>query len=262
MYDVLKKILDVKQSEVEQLYASGYAYSLTVKERSIPSYSFIQAIQNPKRGSALIAEVKKASPSKGVIRPDFHPVEIAKAYEEAGADSLSVLTDKSFFQGDSSYIAQIKEQVKIPILRKDFIIDSIQVKQSVALGADAILLIAKALPINQLAELYHEAEELGLDILIEVANQKELEEIFSKLAPLLIGINNRDLRTFQTSTDITKQLLRYIPKEVLVISESGIDSSDMIQDLAQHGVSGFLIGEYFMRQEDIGEAVKQLYAKA
>jgi indole-3-glycerol phosphate synthase len=259
---MLKKILETKQSEVQQLYASGYAYSLTVEERAIPSYPFIRALQKPKRSSGLIAEVKKASPSKGVIRPDFHPVEIAKAYEHAGADCLSVLTDKTFFQGDLSYIAQIKEQVKIPILRKDFIIDPIQVRQSIELGADAILLIAKALPINLLAELYHQAEEAGLDILIEITNQEELEAVFSKLSPLLIGINNRDLSTFQTSTDITKQLLPFIPKNVLVISESGIHSSEMVLDLEQHGVKGFLVGEHFMRQEDIGEAVSRLYARA
>jgi indole-3-glycerol phosphate synthase len=259
---MLKKILDVKKEEVHQLYKAGYDYSLTVKERKIPSYPFVEALQNPNQSSGLIAEVKKASPSKGVIREDFHPVEIAKAYEQAGADCLSVLTDKQFFQGDVSYIAQIKKEVSLPVLRKDFIIDPIQIKQSVELGADAILLIAKAMPVEKLADLYYQAEELGLDVLIEIANREELEDVFSKMKPRLIGINNRDLRTFQTSTEVTKQLLPNIPKEVLVISESGIHSSEMVKDLEQHGVRGFLIGEHFMRQDHIGEAVKQLYAGA
>jgi indole-3-glycerol phosphate synthase len=257
---MLKKILEVKEEEVKKLYTSGYQYGLTVKERAIPSYPFIQALQGPNRSSGLIAEVKKASPSKGVIREDFNPVEIAKAYERAGADCLSVLTDHEFFQGDLSYIAQIKEEVSIPILRKDFIIDEIQIKQSVELGADAILLIAKALPVEKLVSLYHQAEGVGLDVLIEVANREELDAIFSKLTPRLIGINNRDLRTFQTTTEVTKQLLPHIPKEVLVISESGIHSSEMVKDLEAHGVRGFLIGEHFMRQDDVGEAVKRLYA--
>jgi indole-3-glycerol phosphate synthase len=257
---MLNKILAMKQEEVSKLYASGYNYGLTVKEREIPSYPFIKALQNPNRSSALIAEVKKASPSKGVIREDFHPVEIAKAYELAEADCLSVLTDQPFFQGDLSYISQIKEEVSLPILRKDFIIDKIQIKQSVELGADAILLIAKALSVEKLVSLYYQAEEIGLDVLIEVSTREELDAIFSKLTPRLIGINNRDLSTFQTTTEVTKQLLPYIPQEVLVISESGIHSSQMVKDLEAHGVRGFLVGEHFMRQADIGEAVKHLYA--
>src|SRR5690606_976175 len=168
---------------------------------------FLQSLLHPRRSSALIAEVKKASPSKGVIREDFQPVEIAKAYQAAGADCLSVLTDEHYFQGDPSYIAQIKQEVNLPILRKDFIIDPLQVEQSVELGADAILLIAKSLPIKQLMELYHLAEEKGLDVLIEIANEAELTELFSQLKPRIIGINNRDLRTFNTSTEVTKALL-------------------------------------------------------
>jgi indole-3-glycerol phosphate synthase len=257
---MLNKILSVKQEEVNQLHASGYNYGLTVKERDIRSYPFIKALQNPNRSSALIAEVKKASPSKGVIRKDFHPVEIAKAYERAGADCLSVLTDQLFFQGDLSYITKIKEEISLPILRKDFIIDEIQINQSVELGADAILLIAKALSTEKLVRLYHQAEAVGLDVLIEVSNREELDTILSKLSPRLIGINNRDLSTFQTTTEVTKQLLPFIPQEVLVISESGIHSSKMVKDLEAHGVGGFLVGEHFMKQADIGEAVRRLYA--
>jgi indole-3-glycerol phosphate synthase len=259
---MLNKIIEVKKEEVQKLYQSGYSYSLTVAQRTIPSFPFIKALQQPNNSSGLIAEVKKASPSKGVIREDFHPVEIAQEYELAGADCLSVLTDRTFFQGHETYISQIKEKVALPILRKDFIIDPIQVKQSVELGADAILLIAKALPITQLVELYKEAESCGLDVLIEVASEAELHEVFSTLSPALIGINNRDLSTFQTSIEMTKKLLPLIPKDVLVISESGIDAAAKIQELESYGVRGFLIGEYLMRQKNIGTAVEQLYVKA
>lgn len=257
---MLETIIQTKQEEVHTLYAQRYQYSLTVVERDIASYPFLKRVQHPKHTSALIAEVKKASPSKGVIREDFQPVEIAKAYEQAGADCLSVLTDKRYFQGDLSYIAQIKKEVALPVLRKDFIIDSIQIEQSVELGADAILLIAKALPIEKLVELYQLAEEKGLDCLIEVANREEIEELFTHLSPRLIGINNRDLRTFTTSTEVTKSLLPFIPEDVLVISESGIHAAEMVKDLESHGVGGFLIGEHFMRQNNIQEAVERLYA--
>lgn len=256
---MLNKIIQTKQQEIEQLKANGYRYPYTVKERELPSYSFFDNLLHPQRRSALIAEVKKASPSKGVIREDFHPVEIAKAYEQAKADCLSVLTDRDYFQGDPSYIAQIKQEVSLPILRKDFIIDPIQVEESVELGADAILLIAKALPIQQLVDLYHLAEERGLDVLIEIANQEELEELLTHLEPRIIGINNRDLRTFNTSTEVTKSLLPHIPKNILVISESGINSSETVAELESLGVRGFLIGEHFMRQDNLIEAVESLY---
>lgn len=256
---MLDKILETKAQEVRHLYESGYDYKQTVKQRQVPSYSFIQALQNPHHRSALIAEVKKASPSKGVIREDFDPVHIAQLYERAGADCLSVLTDETYFQGHASYIAQIKESVKLPILRKDFIIDPIQVQQSVELGADAILLIAKALPIDRLLALYNLAHELGLDCLIEIESRTELDEVLAHIKPAVLGINNRDLRTFTTSPEKTKQLLPFIPKEMLVISESGIQDAQTIRDLEQHGVAGFLIGEYLMRQTDTVKAVEQLY---
>ncbi|WP_025026769.1 indole-3-glycerol phosphate synthase TrpC [Caldalkalibacillus mannanilyticus] len=259
---MLNKIIEVKKTEVEQLYQSGYEYNLSVSERTIPSFSFVKALQNPKRSSALIAEVKKASPSKGVIREDFQPVQIADEYERGGADCLSVLTDRSFFQGHESYIQAIKERVSLPILRKDFIIDPIQVYQSVELGADAILLIAKALPTDKLVELYELAAKVGLDVLIEVANREEVENVLAHVTPSIIGINNRDLSTFTTSTEVTKSLLTSIPEEVLVISESGIHSAETVRDLERHGVRGFLIGEHFMRQEKIKEAVEALYVQA
>jgi indole-3-glycerol phosphate synthase len=260
MSTILDRILEVKKEEVRQMYEQGFGYDQHVSQRPIASYSFVDAILHPKRSSALIAEVKKASPSKGLIRESFDPIEIALQYQLAGADCLSVLTDKQFFMGDDHYMAAIKEQVSLPVLRKDFIIDTIQIGQSVALGADAILLIAKALPIELLVQLYKEADAVGLDILIEVANQQELEEVLARITPKIIGINNRDLATFVTSIDVTKSLLPFIPNEVVVISESGIHLSEMVKELEQLGVRGFLIGEHFMRQTNIGQAIKALYA--
>lgn len=256
---MLDQILKTKKDEVRQLYASNYHYQLTVQERPIPTYSFMEALQKPKRRSALIAEIKKASPSKGVLRKDFHPVQIAQAYERAGADCLSVLTDQTYFQGDPSFIAQIKEKVQLPVLRKDFIVDPLQIQQSVELGADAILLIAKALSAELLADLYELAGQVGLDCLIEVSTREEIQRVFSKIKPKLIGINNRDLTTFSTSPEVTKTLLPYIPEGTLVISESGIHDARTMRTLEQLGVNGFLIGEYLMRQNELEKAVAALY---
>lgn len=258
--DILTKIIEVKRKEVGQLYADDYKYTHSVKSRSIPHYSFIEAILRPKRSSALIAEVKKASPSKGLLREDFNPLAIAKAYQTADVDCLSVLTEQHFFQGHGTFIAQIKAEVELPVLRKDFIIDPVQVEQSVELGADAILLIAKILPISLLQELYHQATELGLDVLIEIHDQRELEIILAAIKPKLIGINNRDLTTFNTSLTVTKRLKPLIPEEILVVSESGLHAPEMLRELELIGVQGFLIGEYFMRQKDMVNAVEQLYA--
>lgn len=261
---MLNTIIETKKREVAELYkeeAHGNNLLRTgdVDSRALPFYSFIDALKQPNRKLGLIAEVKRASPSKGIIREQFHPVQIARDYDRANADCLSVLTDRTYFKGDSSYIAEIKEHVSLPIIRKDFIIDRIQIYESVRLGADAILLIAKALPVETLVSLYTEAEAVGLQCLIEVANEHELEDVFTHLHPPLIGVNNRDLRTFKTNIGVTKSLMRFIPEDVLVISESGIHTSHDIEALAQCGVSGCLIGEYFMRQEHIKKAVDTLY---
>ncbi|EGL82865.1 Indole-3-glycerol phosphate synthase [Caldalkalibacillus thermarum TA2.A1] len=259
---MLNQILEVKREEIQKLYDRKQQLNLSFEQKDIPRYPFLQRLRSPRRSSALIAEVKKASPSKGVIRPDFHPVEIARAYQAAGVDALSVLTDVPFFQGHPDYIRLIKEQVSLPVLRKDFILDPLQVWESAALGADAILLIAKALPSSTLVKLYREAEHAGLDCLIEVASREELEEVLEHLHPPIIGINNRDLTTFTTDPERTKSLLPFIPPDILVISESGINCPEMVQDLEKHGVGGFLIGEHFMRQDDIESAVRRLYGEA
>lgn len=259
---MLAKILEVKRQEVERLYLQKYSFKRTTTERALPHYPFVEALLQPNRSTALIAEVKKASPSKGLIRSDFNPVAIAQAYHSASADCLSVLTDQNFFQGDPSFIAQIKERVPLPILRKDFIIDPIQIEESVELGADAILLIAKALPISDLIKLYLQAEKQGLDVLIEIHEQGELEAILAarEIKPKLIGINNRNLATFTTSIEVSKRLRPFIPADIAVISESGIRTKEMVLELEQQGIHGFLIGEHFMRQDDIKVGVEQLYA--
>lgn len=257
---MLNKILAHKKEEVRRLATRPIEEEIKAAS-SIPRYPFVDALRHPKRTSALIAELKKASPSKGVIRMHFDPVQIALSYQAAGADALSILTDVRFFQGNPVYIRQVKEQVSLPVLRKDFIIDSLQIKESVALGADAVLLIAKALPIEDLVALYKEAEQAGMDCLIEVADKRELEQVLAHLHPPVIGINNRDLVTFQTDPNRTKDLLPYVPEDILVISESGIHSPKIVKDLEACGVSGFLVGEHFMRQDDVESAVRSLYGE-
>ncbi|WP_202079998.1 indole-3-glycerol phosphate synthase TrpC [Caldalkalibacillus salinus] len=263
---MLEQILETKKEEVLTLTAERpdllVPKNLSTegeKTDGNSTESFIERLRQPNRTSALIAEVKKASPSKGVIREDFDPVMIAKSYEKAGADCLSVLTDQHYFQGDPQYISAIKEQVQLPVLRKDFIISPIQINESVEMGADAILLIAKALPPQDLKFLYDEATHAGLDCLVEVHNRQELEQLLEVFTPRIIGVNNRNLDTFETDINVTKSLSNMIPKGVTMISESGIHGPDMIQALERVGVHGFLVGEYLMRQKKIEEAVSQLY---
>ena len=256
---MLNQIVATKEEEVKQLYADRKELETKAKQGGGPRRSFLEALKHPRRRSALIAEVKKASPSKGVIRPHFDPVDIARQYEQAGADALSVLTDKKYFQGDGHYIKAIKEQVQLPILRKEFIIDPLQIYESVVLGADAILLIAKVTPGEKLYSLYREAQNLGLDCLVEVASLDELEGVLRHFTPPLIGINNRDLTTFSTSIERTKELLPHIPEGVVIISESGINSAEVVEQLTNLGVNGFLVGEFLMRQDDLVQAVQELY---
>lgn len=259
---MLSKILETKREEVEALKRNMIAFPEHVRESRHQTVSFLAAIEEHKAAGALIAEIKKASPSKGVIRAEFDPVTIAKAYENGGAQALSILTDIRYFQGDPAYIQLVKGCVNLPILRKDFIIDSLQIRESIHLGADAILLIAKALEPTQLQELYLEAVERGLDVLVEVSTEAEIEQVFKVIKPKLIGINNRNLDTFTTDIQYSLKLRPAIPNEVTVISESGISEPGQLKQLLKHGIAGFLIGEHLMRQENIAEAVKKLYATA
>ena len=208
----------------------------------------------------LIAEVKKASPSKGVIREDFDPVKIADVYQESGAACLSVLTEKQFFQGDLAYLGLIRKQVDLPLLRKDFIIDEYQIHEARAFGADAILLIAACLERDRMQDYLGIAARLGLDVLVESHTYKELDK--SLLAgAMLVGINNRNLMTFEVTLQTTLDLLKDIPDDRVVVSESGIRTRDDVVMLQKAGVDAILVGESLMREKDIGKKVNELLGK-
>jgi len=207
----------------------------------------------------IIAEVKKASPSKGVIREDFDPIFIAKEYQKGGADALSVLTEPHFFQGDIEYLTQIRRYVPMPLLRKDFIIDKYQLVEALVYGADFVLLIAKALTRKELKELLEYAWHLGLEALVEIHDKKDLiKAIFA--GANIIGINHRDLETFNMDMTLSERLIPLIPKGKIIVAESGINSFEQIKNLHKIGVDAFLVGEHFMRQSDIASSVKKLKA--
>ena len=207
--------------------------------------------------TAIIAEIKKASPSKGLIREDFEPKKIAKEYEEGGATCLSILTDEPFFQGKLEYLDNVRSSCELPILRKDFMIDLYQIYETKAYGGDCILLIVAALDIVQLKDFSQLARELNLDILIEAHSEEELNEALS-INSKLIGINNRDLTTFEVDKNLAIKLARQIPKDVIVVSESGISSREDILSSKEQGIHSFLIGESFMRKPNPGKALKDI----
>jgi len=259
--DALDKIMQHKAEEVA--YAKSQLALAELKAQandSEQSRGFVQSLQQTlnQGRSAVIAEVKKASPSKGVIRADFNPVEIAENYQKHGAACLSVLTDKAFFQGSTDYFIQARQACTIPMLRKDFMLDAYQVFEAKVMGADCILLIVAALEDGLMQDLTGQAQELGLDVLVEVHNQQEVERALPLNMPI-IGINNRNLRTFETSLENTSHLLNCIPDDVTVISESGIHNADDVAFLREHGVNGFLVGEAFMRAENPGEKLEMLF---
>ena len=210
--------------------------------------------------SAVIAEVKRSSPSKGRIREDFDPVEIAGIYKENGAAAISVLTERRFFEGHAAYVPQIKRSVRLPLLRKDFIIDSYQISETRVLGADALLLIARILEQGQLREFLGLASELGLAALVEVHDETDLEKAISSGAKI-VGINNRDLETFRTDLETSIRLARRIPKGVTVVSESGISNRGDIERLMDAGIHAFLIGESLIREKDVGKKLRELLGK-
>lgn len=207
---------------------------------------------------AVIAEIKKASPSKGLIREQFEPAAIAQSYEAAGAACLSVLTDERYFLGSDSHLAEARLATALPALRKDFVIDEYQLFEARALGADCVLLIAAALPPQQVAEFSQLAAELGMDALVEVHDRRELEAVLPA-TPQLVGINNRNLRTFDTSLNTTLELLDAIPAGVRVVTESGIRAPADVRRLREAGVNAFLVGEAFMREQDPGAALRALF---
>jgi len=261
--DVLKKILVRKAEEVAARKAHLPLHALKVRLEVAPAVrDFVAAIRGKLAAgdSAVIAEVKKASPSQGVIRADFDPAAIAASYERGGAACLSVLTDIDFFQGSDAYLQQARSACALPVLRKDFMIDPYQVYEARAIGADCILLIVAALTDGQMAELAGLADELGMAVLVESHDGAELERALRLTTPL-IGINNRDLRTFKTSLNTTIDLLPKISSERIVVTESGIHTSQDVALMHRHGVGTFLVGEAFMRADDPGSKLAELFAK-
>lgn len=258
--DILQKIIRYKETVVAARKQKFPLEILQEKVSQTPNpRGFVQAIQNKISSGkiAVIAEIKKASPSKGIIRANFNPVEIAKSFAAHGACCLSILTDEEFFQGSDEYLKQVRAAVSLPILRKDFIIDAYQVYESRVIGADCILLIVAALSDAQLQEFAALAEKLNLDVLVEVHGEAELDRAL-KLNTQLVGINNRDLRTFTTRLDTTFNLLKKIPKDKIVVTESGIHTRADIASMRKQGVNTFLIGEAFMSAQDPGEKLAEL----
>ena len=237
----------ISRSDIEELAKSAS-----------PVRKFYEAIKlAQKTGYGLIAEIKKASPSKGLIRDNFNPEELAKAYEKGGATCLSVLTDRPSFMGDKAYLTSARNSSNLPALRKDFIYDTYQVIEARALNADCILIIMASVSDQQAKELEHAAISWNMDVLIEVHDEIELERAMNLNSPM-IGINNRNLKTFETSTDTTKRLSQLLPSERLIISESGLFNNDDLRSMARLGVRSFLIGESLMRQYDVTEATQRI----
>ncbi|HZW14506.1 MAG TPA: indole-3-glycerol phosphate synthase TrpC [Noviherbaspirillum sp.] len=265
MSDILKKILEVKAQEVA---AAKQQRDLASLRRDVETDSEARATLRGFEASlrakiaaghaAVIAEVKKASPSKGVLRADFHPAEIAQSYAQHGAACLSVLTDVQFFQGAPAYLKQARASCSIPVLRKDFLVDPYQVYEARSWGADCILLIVAALDFSLMAELEACAHELGMGVLVEVHDADELESAL-RLKTAMLGINNRNLRTFETSLQTTIGLLPRIPADKLIVTESGILTPDDVKQMRDANVHAFLVGEAFMRAPDPGVELSRLF---
>ena len=259
--DILNKILARKQQEITARKQTLSVDSLQQRVREAsPPRGFVAALQHrvEQGEAAVIAEIKKASPSKGVIREDFDVVDIAQSYASGGASCLSVLTDQDFFQGHEDFLVAARSACQLPVIRKDFIVDSYQVIESRAIGADCILLIVAALDDETLVSLHKEARALGMDVLVEVHDRDELERAL-RLDLELIGINNRDLHSFDTSLDTTIDLLEMVPEKCLVVTESGIHAREDVALMRKHDVHAFLVGEAFMRVPDPGTGLRELF---
>lgn len=259
--DILKKIIERKYEEIAERQSTCSIEQLREQIASAsPVRGFVAALQRAvnEGRSAVIAEIKKASPSKGVLRADFQPAQIAQSYQAGGASCLSVLTDADFFQGSEAYLQQARAACSLPVIRKDFIVEPYQVYEARAIGADCILLIIAALSDVQLQDLTALATKLGMDVLVEVHDKDELLRALHLGLPL-VGINNRNLRTFEVSLNTTLELLPLIPEDVLVVTESGILSKDDVSLMRDNHVNAFLVGEAFMRAPDPGECLAELF---
>lgn len=259
--DILEKILQTKQQEISERsqHTSLNDLQQFARDADAPR-GFLKALQGKVQAGqpAVIAEIKKASPSKGVIRADFDPPAIARSYQAGGAACLSILTDQHYFQGHEDYLKAARAACELPVIRKDFIVDPYQVYEARAIGADCILLIVAALSDEQLKALHLLAGELGMDVLIEVHDREELERVLSLNAPL-VGINNRNLRTFETSLQTSIDLLPLVPEDTLLVTESGIHRREDVTLMRDHHIHTFLVGEAFMRADDPGTELKQLF---
>jgi indole-3-glycerol phosphate synthase len=263
---ILQRILEHKKAELRHKQSRGYLAELKAKIRDAgPTLEFAVAIDATSTSTrpALIAEVKRASPSLGLLRPEFadrfDPIAIATAYREHGATAVSVLTDRDFFQGSLEYLAQVKQKVGLPCLKKEFMVGEIQFYEARANGADAVLLIVAGLERRQLVDFFTLARELSLDVLVETHHERELDTVLEWLPEVrLIGINNRDLHTFSTDLGVTIRLAKRMPADKLIVSESGIHERDDVERLVEAGVHGMLVGESLIRAEDIGAKIREL----
>jgi len=261
--DILIKILQRKSEEITARSKQvGEQDLLASSEKQSAPRGFVAAMQRSVSNgqSAVIAEIKKASPSKGVLREDFQPASIAQSYQKGGAACLSVLTDADFFQGSEAALQTARTACDLPVIRKDFIIDSYQVSEARAIGSDCILLIVAALDDVRMKDLYEQAVGLGMDVLVEVHDRAELERALH-LSPMLLGINNRNLRTFEVSLNTTLNLLADIPADTMVVTESGILTRTDVALMREHQVNSFLVGEAFMRAPDPGEALAAMFSE-
>ena len=259
--DILKKIVSRKHEEIDEgIKRVPLERMIELASNADKTRGFYNALQSKvkQKQSGIIAEIKKASPSKGVLRENFDPVEIAKSYESGGASCLSILTDRDFFQGDPLFLIKARAAVSIPVIRKDFIVDPYQVYESRAMGADCILLIVSCLKDSELKSLSQLASSLGMDTLVEVHDSDELNRALKLKLPML-GINNRNLKNFEVSLQTTIDLLSEIDDDKLVITESGITSKTDVELMHNHNVFGFLIGEAFMRDSNPGQKLKEFF---
>ena len=262
MSDILNKILETKRRELNDAFTAAPILAVRAAAESMPkARDFIGAIRAKiaAGNAAVIAEIKKASPSKGVIRADFKPAQIAASYEAGGAACLSVLTDVEYFQGNAEYLKQARAACNLPVLRKDFMIDIYQVYEARAMGADCILLIAAAIDLAKMRELEAVAHELGMAVLVEVHDGDELELALQLETPL-VGINNRNLRTFEVTLQTTLGLLSRLPDDRVIVTESGIFTADDVKLMRNHHVHTFLVGEAFMRQADPGAELNKVFS--
>lgn len=260
MSDILERIIAVKHEEVRAAQQSAPLEELRLEASTRDLRDFVGALRAKHAAGqpAVIAEVKKASPSKGVLREHFVPADIARSYERGGAACLSVLTDVRFFQGSAAYLEEARAACSLPVLRKDFIVDPYQIVEARAMGADAILLIAAALTTPQMRDLEAFAHSFGLAVLVEVHDEHELDEALTLKTPL-IGINNRNLRTFETTIETTLGMLAKVPADRIVVTESGILSRADVERMRNQSVHTFLVGEAFMRADDPGAELERMF---